>query len=160
MLIEILIGGSLALGFFLWQYDIRKKRREHGQASFVTGLSFLKEKIQRQKSSVELYYKKQMKLEEVEKEHDLVKNTTQYLKFAIGISHDSMDTSIIKEIELVCTFAELPPITIRKDLDSEHCDTIITKIDELFSNSLKKAKKLFDEVQNESRKKALASVTK
>src|SRR3972149_11045483 len=98
MLIEILIGGSLALGFFLWQYDIRKKRREHGQASFVTGLSFLKEKIQRQKSSVELYYKKQMKLEEVEKEHDLVKNTTQYLKFAIGISHDSMDTSIIKEI--------------------------------------------------------------
>lgn len=155
---SFIIGGVIASGFFLWQWNNRAKRRMHGQASFVAGLYFLKEKIKKQKSNVEKNYNNQMRSDEVEKEHGWLKNTPQYLRFAMGISHDTMDTSIIKAVEMICTFAELPPLTGNKEIDLEHCDKIDGMIDNLFNSDLKKAKKIFDEEKKEQLQTAIEEI--
>lgn len=140
LLIAVIIGGSIASIFFVWQWRIRTKRRNFFQENFVGTASWIKSLLHEGGKIQSHYYENKEKHQmEVNQLHQIFSTIANNLRFHLSISADTMDQEIVRTIDLICTIMEKPLIGGDPEDDSDNFITIDYKIDELFNGPLKKA---------------------
>lgn len=141
------LGAVLASAFFGWQLNLRRKRRENAEESFVLGLQLVTKNIEFLEKTIEAYYTNG----ETEEYKNIViisdgtlKRTGQHLRFILGISGDTMKKNVFRNLDYYVALLEQDPITGNKENDLDRIAYVKGGSKRLLEGQLKEARILSD----------------
>ncbi len=154
LLIEVIIGITIASIFFIWQWRIRTKRREFFQENFI-GTAYWIKSLLHHGGDIQLRYyenkeKHQMEVNQLHQNFSMIANN---LRFLLGISADTMDQKIVRIVDIICTIMEKPLIEGDPEDDSDNFITIDYMIDDLFNGPLKEVHMIYQSKKAEQESK-------
>jgi len=145
LIIEIILGTILALIFFSWQWNIRRRRRDAGQAQMLTHLIFLKNKLIEHEKVLNNFFDKKISVDELSQDKNKRNYSLNQLQNSISLYHDTMDSEIFRKLDEIIDYASWNTVNNR-EIEIKHNQAIIKKIENLqkihFKNRAKYAEEL------------------
>jgi len=148
LLIEIILGTTLALIFFGWQWNIRAHRRDAGQAKIIPHLIWLKQKLVGHEKVLNDYFDKKISIEQLAKDKDKRSYHLNQLQISINLFHDTMDSEISSKIDDIIDYSTWDTVD-EKEVEIKHNQVIIKKIDYLLEKFFKKRTKYVEKLLQE-----------
>ena len=147
-----LLAGIIAFIIFLWQWNIRAHRRDSGQVKIILHLLLLKEKLEKYEKHLEDYFNEKISVTELAKQKEKRFYHLDQLRFAISISHDTMDLEIITRLDDILDYSVWNTVDNR-EVELNHNAEIISKINVLLETHLKKRSQYTQELLDKEKSK-------
>lgn len=160
--VVFLVGIALAIGFFSWQKNKERTRRNSTKRSFVWALYFIMNNLPHVEKAVKDYYdngENDSDKQKVENENSRLKMGSEHIRFYLSISTDVLNEDFVRDVDFLCAVLDRRPIVDDLQLDQQRFETIRELDSKFIKNELKTEKGRVDAKKLKEWKDELEKIT-